>query len=81
MKVANQAASVLAKLPNKSVLNYVHMNPKSEDRVNPNSAIQSYFQLGELTVQNYAIMQCLMGLIKEPLFNQLRNKEQLGYIV
>ena len=56
MKVANQASSVLAKLPNKSVLNYVHMNPKSEDRVNPNSAIQSYFQLGELTVQNYAIM-------------------------
>lgn len=81
MKVADQVSSPMAKLPQKTVLNYMAMNQNQEDSTNPNSAIQSYFQLGEMTYENYAIMQCLMGLIKEPMFNQLRNKEQLGYIV
>ena len=81
MKVADQTVSVVAKLPQKSVFNYVEMNPRQEDSINPNSAILSYFQLGEFTYENYAIMQCLMSLLNEPFFNQLRNKEQLGYIV
>ena len=56
MKVANQETSLFAKLPQKSIFNYVDMNPKSEDSINPNSAILSYFQLGELTYENYAIL-------------------------
>ena len=57
------------------------MNLKQDENINPNSAILSYFQLGEFTYENYAIMSCLISLINEPLFSQLRSREQLGYIV
>lgn len=64
-----------------SVINYLEKNPRTEDAVNPNSAIMSYFQLGEFTYQNSAIMQVMITLLNGPLFDTLRNQEQLGYVV
>ena len=70
----------MSKIPN-SVINYAEMNPITKDVVNPNSAIMSYFQLGEFTYQNSAILQVLITLLNGPLFDTLRNQEQLGYVV
>jgi len=81
LKAVDFATPLAVKLPQKSVLNYAEMNLRQEDSVNPNSAILSYFQLGEFTYENYAIMSCLVSLLNEPFFSQLRSKEQLGYIV
>lgn len=41
----------MIKLKDKSVINFVEMNPRTEDAVNPNSAILSYFQLGEFSYE------------------------------
>lgn len=71
----------MIKLPNKTVLDYEEMNPRTEDSVNPNSAIMSYFQLGEYTYEKSAIVTVLFSLLNEPCFQQLRNEEQLGYVV
>lgn len=71
----------MIKLPDKTVFDYMEMNPRTEDSVNPNSAIMSYFQLGEYTYEKSAIVTVLFSLLNEPCFQQLRNKEQLGYVV
>lgn len=47
----------------------------------PNSAVKCYFQSGEKTYEESAVMRVLMRLINEPSFNKLRTQEQLGYIV
>ena len=71
----------MVKIPDKLVLNYEEFNPRTEDAVNPNSAIMSYFQFSEYTYENSAIVTILFTLLNEPCFEQLRNKEQLGYVV
>ena len=71
----------MIKLQDKSVINFTEMNPRTEDAVNPNSAILSYFQFGEFSYENSAICTILFSLMQEPCFEQLRNQEQLGYIV
>jgi secreted Zn-dependent insulinase-like peptidase len=71
----------MSKIPSKSVFNYAEMNPRTEDAVNPNSAVLSYFQLGEFTYEQSAVLQVLITLLNEPLFDQLRSKESLGYVV
>ena len=74
----------MVKLPEKSVNNFEETNPLpagENPQINPNSAIQSYFQEGEKTYAKAGLLRVLFGLIKEPAFNQLRTNEQLGYIV
>ena len=75
MKAVDYTTPLFAKLPKNTVFNYADMNLRQEDSTNPNSAILSYFQLGEFTYENYAIMSCLVSLLHEPLFSQLRSKE------
>jgi len=67
-------------IPDKSVYSVSEMNPTG-GAINPNSAIMSYFQLGEFNYEDSTTLQCLMNLINEPVFSQLRSQEQLGYIV
>jgi len=71
----------MVNLPDRSVFNYTEFNPRSEDAVSPNSAILCYFQLGEYSFAKSAICTILVKLLNEPFFDQLRNKEQLGYVV
>ncbi|KAK6464606.1 Metalloenzyme, LuxS/M16 peptidase-like protein [Scheffersomyces coipomensis] len=56
-----------------------------EDPKNINSCIEYYFQIAESTTPDNARLRVLSDLLattlKEPCFNQLRTKEQLGYVV
>eukprot|EP00457_Paulinella_chromatophora_P000869 gb/GEZN01000870.1/.p1 GENE.gb/GEZN01000870.1/~~gb/GEZN01000870.1/.p1 ORF type:complete len:1160 (-),score=151.63 gb/GEZN01000870.1/:87-3125(-) len=46
-----------------------------------NSAVVTSFQVGENTARTKAISDLLMHIMQEPCFDQLRTKQQLGYIV
>jgi insulysin len=44
-------------------------------------AIEIYLQCFQQTLENNALLELLSHLVDEPCFDQLRTKEQLGYIV
>ncbi|KAH8276628.1 hypothetical protein KR044_000187, partial [Drosophila immigrans] len=46
-----------------------------------NTVITNFYQLGPNTVRLECILDLLMMFVEEPLFDQLRTKEQLGYHV
>jgi insulysin len=46
-----------------------------------NSASFVYFQIGESTMEVAALTSLLAQIINEPCYDQLRTKEQLGYLV
>lgn len=46
-----------------------------------NSVVTNYYQSGPATIKDMCIVELLMLLMEEPLFNILRTKEQLGYHV
>ncbi|XP_044259256.1 nardilysin-like [Tribolium madens] len=46
-----------------------------------NSVITNYYQCGPFSVNDSVIIEVLMLIIQEPLFDTLRTKEQLGYDV
>lgn len=46
-----------------------------------NTVITNYYQIGPNTVRLECILDLLMMFVEEPLFDQLRTKEQLGYHV
>lgn len=64
----------------KDRVEYVHRfagyNPN-----NPNSVLQTLFQIGVTDLKNNSILSLLAHLIQEPAFDELRTQEQLGYIV
>lgn len=47
----------------------------------PNGAIEVFFEVGRDHPETSALLELLSHLMREPAFNQLRTKEQLGYIV
>lgn len=72
-------ASRLVQLPGRSVSEFEELN---EDPKNPNSAVLCVLQFPKLrTYEDEAAISLLFHLMKEPFFNTLRTKEQLGYIV
>ncbi|KAJ8952796.1 hypothetical protein NQ318_008113, partial [Aromia moschata] len=46
-----------------------------------NSLITNYYQSGPFSIRNSVIIEIIMLIIEEPLFDILRTKEQLGYHV
>lgn len=44
-----------------------------------NSVVMNYYQSGVTTVRLSVIIELLIMIMEEPLFNQLRTQEQLGY--
>jgi len=50
------------------------------DKDNVNSCILSYFQKDEETMRSKLLNELIFQYLQEPAFNQLRTKEQLGYI-
>jgi len=46
-----------------------------------NSACLNLYQIGEDTVENRALTHLWAHIVREPLFQQLRTQEQLGYLV
>ena len=45
------------------------------------NAIQIYLQCFQQTLETNALMELFCHLVDEPCFDQLRTKEQLGYVV
>lgn len=46
-----------------------------------NSVVLNYYQIGELTISSKCLLDLLILVIKEPLFFELRTREQLSYSV
>lgn len=51
------------------------------DLTNPNSAVISIFQIGPETLKSQSAVLILANYLREPSFDTLRTKEQLGYSV
>ncbi|KAI9018492.1 Metalloenzyme, LuxS/M16 peptidase-like protein [Phycomyces nitens] len=60
---------------------YVYQIPTS-DPEEINSAIQHYIQIGKTTDMDlFAKLDLMLHVAEQPIFDQLRTKEQLGYVV
>lgn len=46
-----------------------------------NSIIKNYYQIGASTTESECLLELLVKVMREPLFNFIRTKEQLGYSV
>lgn len=46
-----------------------------------NSIIKNYYQIGASTFESECLLELLVKVMREPLFNFIRTKEQLGYSV
>jgi insulysin len=68
----------ICKIPDNSSF-YYHF--ESEDKENENSAIISYFQVGNLTEKENCKLLVTENILQESFFDDLRTKQALGYIV
>ncbi|CAH2052158.1 unnamed protein product, partial [Iphiclides podalirius] len=57
-------------------LRVLSLNPAST-----NSIVTNYYQSGPTSARDTAVLEVLMMLMEEPVFDALRTKEQLGYSV
>lgn len=46
-----------------------------------NSVVKNYYQIDSASVEAQCLLELLVKTIREPIFNKLRTKEQLGYSV
>lgn len=46
-----------------------------------NSVIKNYYQIGAVSSESECLLELLVKIMREPLFNFIRTKEQLGYAV
>lgn len=53
----------------------------SRDLESGNTAVEVYFQVGKDNILDRVLIDMLVHLMAEPLYNQLRTKEQFGYRV
>lgn len=59
-----------------------HYRLPLKDEENVNSCIEYFIQVGQLTDRKLRVkLELFSSIMSEPAFNQLRTKEQLGYIV
>ena len=49
------------------------------DSTEPNTAVEVYFQCGKDSIHECVVMDLLIGIMDDPLYDQLRTKEQFGY--
>ncbi|CAL1679205.1 unnamed protein product [Lasius platythorax] len=54
---------------------------RNMNKTDVNSVVSNYYQVGVATIELEVFLDLLMMIMEEPLFNQLRTKEQLGYYV
>lgn len=54
---------------------------KNFNKTDVNSIVANYYQSGLSTIKLTVIVELLIMIMEEPLFNQLRTQEQLGYDV
>jgi secreted Zn-dependent insulinase-like peptidase len=58
-----------------------HIMLPSKDPEEPNTTCEVYIQVGKDNLQDRVMMDLLMHMINEPLFDQIRTKDQFGYDV
>lgn len=46
-----------------------------------NSIIKNYYQIGKNSIESECLLELLVKIVREPLFNSLRTQQQLGYSV
>lgn len=51
------------------------------DPKDPNTAVEVYFQCGKDSTHDRVVIDLLTGIMDDPLYDQLRTKEQFGYSV
>lgn len=79
-EVANHEHRRLAKLSQDEPVQYFHVQPgRNADNLNSGLTISFFF--GERTDEKTALLSLLSEICYERFFNQLRTKEQLGYLV
>ncbi|XP_043206057.1 insulin-degrading enzyme-like [Amphibalanus amphitrite] len=54
---------------------------QKSNKVHKSSSIDVYYQCGLQSVRDNTLLDLLVQMLNEPCFDQLRTKEQLGYIV
>lgn len=67
----------------------IHLIPKGEAYLrvkslmpsDKNSVIKNYYQIDRATIESVCLLELLVKVMREPLFNFIRTKEQLGYSV
>lgn len=53
----------------------------AKDPTDPNSAVEVYFQVGKDNTRDRVMVDLLMEMMYEPLYDQIRTKDQFGYHV
>lgn len=53
----------------------------AKDATDPNSAVEIYFQVGKDKTEDRVMVDLLMEMMYEPLYDQIRTKDQFGYQV
>ena len=76
MKFYSQKVS---QLPQASAPIYVTV--PSKDLESGNTAVEAYFQVGKDSIVDRVIIDMLVQLMSEPLYTQVRTKDQFGYRV
>lgn len=56
-----------------------YLKLKSMRQNDSNSVLKNYYQIGKTTIHEECLTDAIVSLMSEPLFDALRNKEQLGY--
>ena len=59
----------------------VHVNVSSKDPSEPNTAVEIYIQIGKDRIEDRVMIDLISHLMDEPLFDQVRTKDQFGYSV
>lgn len=58
-----------------------YLRCRNLNRSDVNTVTVNYYQFGQKSIRSLCLTNLLMHTIKEPTFDQLRNREQLGYDV
>jgi nardilysin len=66
---------------NKLPIGNVYLRVKSLLPNDKNSVIKNYYQIGEATSESECLLELVVKIMREPLFNHIRTREQLGYSV
>jgi len=59
----------------------VTLTVPSLDPTEPNTAVEVYFQMGKDNLEERVLIDLLSHMMYEPVYDQLRTKDQFGYIV
>lgn len=77
----SDAHKVHKKICNEIPLGVSFLRVKSLLPNDKNSIIKNYYQIGIATVETECLLELLIKVMSEPLFNFIRTKQQLGYSV